>query len=227
MPSTLLRAARRLLLPPPGTRLVPPAGTLALCALTAAAFAGQTLAGDWRCAAGALYNSPSELLPVTRVGGGQAVPVWATLFTYQFLHAGWWHLASNLVVVWCAGTLAEPAWGTARFLAAYLASGAAGAVGTGVVVPHSPEPLVGASLAYCGVLGAYTAQRLSGRLRGWWQAPVVAAEAAAVVLVAWWLGGREHRAAWEGPVVYHLLPFMAAWLVARAWYGLARLRRAR
>jgi membrane associated rhomboid family serine protease len=228
---SLVQTVRRLLLPPAGTRLIPPAGTLVLCFLTVGAFIGQSIAGGerWIRAAGAVYTSVPEILPVTRIGDGQAIPVWLTLFTYMFLHGGWWHLLSNVVVVWCVGALTEPVLGTSRFVLAYLACGVTGALAVGVVFPHSLTPAFGASLAYCGVIGAYAAFRLPHTIRSGGQVLILVLEATTILLVGAWFGVRTIRADWEGSLMFHFLPFMVAWFSVRIWNGLGyvRVRRTR
>jgi membrane associated rhomboid family serine protease len=78
-----------------------------------------------------------------------------TLITYQFLHAGWLHLGSNMLFLWVFADNVEDAFGHVAFAMFYLACGVIGALAHIAVTPGSLSPLVGASGAVSGVLGAY------------------------------------------------------------------------
>jgi membrane associated rhomboid family serine protease len=83
------------------------------------------------------------------------LPAPATVFTSMFVHAGFWHLAGNLLYLWIFGNNVEDAMGHVRFFIFYLLCGVA-AVGAQVLAaPGSIVPMVGASGAISGVLGAY------------------------------------------------------------------------
>lgn len=80
---------------------------------------------------------------------------WPTLVTSMFLHGGWMHLLSNMLFLWIFGDNVEDRMGHARYLAFYFLCGAV-AVGAQVLAePGSSVPMVGASGAIAGVLGAY------------------------------------------------------------------------
>ena len=80
---------------------------------------------------------------------------WPTLFTSMFLHGGWFHLLSNMWILYIFGDNVEDRMGSGRYLVFYLMSGlVAGLVQAGVQ-PGSLIPTVGASGAIAGVLGAY------------------------------------------------------------------------
>lgn len=74
------------------------------------------------------------------------------LLTHMFLHGGWLHIIGNMLYLWVFGDNVEERLGSARYLLFYLLAGIAAAVGQGLV---SPSPMVGASGAIAGVLGAY------------------------------------------------------------------------
>lgn len=93
------------------------------------------------------------------------VPPDATLVTYAFLHADFWHLASNMLFLWVFGDNVEDALGHFRFLLFYLLCAAAGALFHGIVAPESEMPLIGASGAVAGVVSAY--MLLHPRVRIW------------------------------------------------------------
>ena len=79
----------------------------------------------------------------------------ATLVSSQFIHAGWLHVISNMLFLWIFGDNVEDTLGGVRYLVLYLLSGVAGAVAQALTSGSSPIPLVGASGAIAGVLGAY------------------------------------------------------------------------
>ena len=79
----------------------------------------------------------------------------AALFSSLFLHAGAGHLAGNMLYLWVFADNVEDAMGHLRFLLFYLACGALASLGHAGLHPSSDIPLVGASGAISGVLGAY------------------------------------------------------------------------
>jgi membrane associated rhomboid family serine protease len=85
----------------------------------------------------------------------QLVPAWATIFTSLFLHGGWLHLIGNMLYLWIFGDNVEDAMSRPRFLVFYLACGAAAALAQSLAAPGSTVPMIGASGAIAGVLGAY------------------------------------------------------------------------
>jgi membrane associated rhomboid family serine protease len=78
-----------------------------------------------------------------------------TLITYQFLHGSWMHLASNMLIMWILADNIEDAFGHVGFVVFYLACGVLAALTHAFLAPGSPVPLVGASGAIAGVMGAY------------------------------------------------------------------------
>lgn len=78
-----------------------------------------------------------------------------TLVTSVFLHAGWLHLLGNMLFLWVFGDNVEDSMGHLRYLVFYLICGTAAAMAQMWVFPDSRVPLVGASGAIAGVLGAY------------------------------------------------------------------------
>lgn len=93
-----------------------------------------------------------------REGGPPLFPdksVWLAVLTSMFLHGGWLHLGGNVLFLWVFGNNVEDHLGPVRYLLVYLL---AGVVATGahvLVAPDSTVPLVGASGAIAGVMGAY------------------------------------------------------------------------
>ena len=78
-----------------------------------------------------------------------------TLLTAQFLHGSILHLVSNMLYLWIFADNVEDRLGHGRFLLLYLASGIIAGVAQILVSPRSTIPMVGASGAIAGVLGAY------------------------------------------------------------------------
>ena len=78
-----------------------------------------------------------------------------TLLTHQFLHGGWFHLIANMWFLWIFGDNVEDAMGPVRFATFYLLCGLAAAAAQIMTEPGALVPMVGASGAIGGVLGAY------------------------------------------------------------------------
>ena len=83
------------------------------------------------------------------------VPDWVTMFTSMFMHAGFLHLAGNMLYLWTFGKTIEDRFGHFPYLVFYLVAGIVAAVAQSLVDPDSLVPMVGASGAVAGVLGAY------------------------------------------------------------------------
>ena len=83
------------------------------------------------------------------------VPATMTLFTSMFLHGGWMHLLGNMLYLWIFGDNVEASLGHRRYLLFYVLCGVAAALAQGFVAPNSAIPMIGASGAIAGVLGAY------------------------------------------------------------------------
>ncbi len=113
-------------------------GTRADEALTAFGFTPNTFT----------HSSPEQ--PVAL-----GLPVWATILTSMFLHAGWLHIGGNMLYLWIFGNNIEDAMGHVKFTVFYLACGVAAALTLVAMDPTSHTPVVGASGAISGVLAAY------------------------------------------------------------------------
>ena len=83
------------------------------------------------------------------------VPPATTLLTSMFLHGGFMHLAGNMLYLWIFGNNVEDSMGHGRFVAFYLLCGVAAGLAQALVNPGSEIPMIGASGAISGVLGAY------------------------------------------------------------------------
>jgi membrane associated rhomboid family serine protease len=78
-----------------------------------------------------------------------------TPLTSMFLHGGWLHLIGNMWFLWLFGNNVEDSMGHARYLFFYLISGLAAAATQTFINPNSAIPMVGASGAISGIMGAY------------------------------------------------------------------------
>lgn len=84
-----------------------------------------------------------------------SVPAWLTPLTSMFMHGGWFHLIGNMWFLWLFGRNVEDVMGPARYTAFYVLAGLAAAAAQVVADPGSALPMVGASGAISGVMGAY------------------------------------------------------------------------
>jgi membrane associated rhomboid family serine protease len=78
-----------------------------------------------------------------------------TVFSSMFLHGSFFHIAGNMLYLWIFGNNVEDTLGHGRFILFYLASGVVAAATQTAVGPDSTVPMIGASGAISGVLGAY------------------------------------------------------------------------
>jgi membrane associated rhomboid family serine protease len=94
--------------------------------------------------------------PAVSYGGDAlAIPERATLLSYMFFHGDVMHLFGNMLFLWVFGDNVEDAMGHVRFLIFYLACGVAAAMLHALMLPDSPDALIGASGAVSGVIAAY------------------------------------------------------------------------
>ena len=115
------------------------------------------------CALGLVPGELLHLLPAgTRIAVGPDLHCvlgesagWLTPLTHMFLHGGWLHVIGNMWFLWIFGNNVEDSMGHARFAAFYLLCGLVAAAAQIVANPASGIPMVGASGAIGGVMGAY------------------------------------------------------------------------
>jgi len=149
-------------------QILTPVVTLALIGANLAAWAllqglgGEDALASSLCTLGLLPGEvtglapPGSLVQLTQSKGCVTkAGVWYTPLTSMFLHGGWMHLAGNLWFLWVFGNNVEDAMGHARFLFFYLLCGLAAAALQVASQPASLVPMVGASGAIGGVMGAY------------------------------------------------------------------------
>jgi membrane associated rhomboid family serine protease len=80
---------------------------------------------------------------------------WIYIFSSMFLHGGWFHIINNMWVLYIFGDNVEARMGGIRYLIFYLLSGIAAGLLQSYILPSSEVPMIGASGAIAGVLGAY------------------------------------------------------------------------
>ena len=83
------------------------------------------------------------------------VPPWGTLFSSMYLHAGFMHIIANMLFLWVLGDNVEDSLGHVRYLCFYSICGIIAALAHSISDPVSHIPMIGASGAVSGVIGAY------------------------------------------------------------------------
>jgi membrane associated rhomboid family serine protease len=78
-----------------------------------------------------------------------------TVFTAMFMHGGFFHLGGNMLYLWIFGNNIEDKLGHLRFIIFYIFCGIVAAYSHAIIDPHSLTPMIGASGAISGILGAY------------------------------------------------------------------------
>ena len=145
-----------------------------------------------------------------------------SVLTSMFLHGGWLHLLGNMLFLWIFGNNVEERFGRLGFLLFYLFSGYVAAYGFALANPESTQPLVGASGAVSGVLGAYLV--LYPLARVWSLVPILffipLKLPAWLVLGMWfvlqWVYSAGYAVSEAGTVAYlaHILGFAVGVLIA-------------
>lgn len=133
--------------------------------VTYALIAGCVLVFLWQLGLGDAGNQraafrfgvvPAVLLGEARLPPGLGgVPPALTVFSSMFLHGGFMHLAGNMLYLWVFGNNIEDLLGHLRFTVFYAICGLAAALAQALHAPDSTIPMIGASGAISGVLGAY------------------------------------------------------------------------
>ncbi|MBI4839922.1 MAG: rhomboid family intramembrane serine protease [candidate division NC10 bacterium] len=94
-----------------------------------------------------------------------AEPRLLAMFTSMFMHGGWLHLIGNMLFLWLAGGSLEDRWGRVFFPVLYVVSGVAGTLTHAAMHAQSTMPLVGASGAIAGLMGAFLVRQATTRIR--------------------------------------------------------------
>ena len=152
-----------------------PAVTVALIALNVLVYLSE------------LGLSASELEIFVRAHG--LIPAyfaWTDVFSSMFVHGGLLHLAGNMLYLWIFGDNCEDRMGHGRFLAFYLLCGITAALAQTFVSADSLVPMVGASGAVAGVMGAYFVLYPRSRVLTLFPFPLVVFEMPAVYLLGLW-----------------------------------------
>lgn len=133
------------------------------------------------------------LIPVELYKGidliGHPVPLYMTVFTSMFVHGSLFHVGGNMLYLWIFGNNVEDSMGHLRFIVFYLLSGIAAAFAQIAVNPASQVPMVGASGAVSGVLGAYLLLHPHARVMtlisfGWF---IRFVEVPALIVLGFWI----------------------------------------
>ena len=137
--------------------IITPFVNYGLIVACAAAFLWQLSLGENGQAAVAVFGfTPGHLFAGSETDPRlTAVPAGTTIFTSMFLHGGWMHFLGNMLYLWIFGDNIEASLGHRRYLVFYIVCGVAAALAQGLSAPTSEVPMIGASGAIAGVLGAY------------------------------------------------------------------------
>jgi membrane associated rhomboid family serine protease len=132
---------------------ITPIVTVTLLVVNVAAFVYQLSLG----AEGEAFVAVFGAVPLALFGGEtfSPIPPFLTVVTAMFLHGGVMHLGGNMLYLWIFGNNIEDSMGHGRFLVFYVLCGVAAAYAHAVTAPESTVPMIGASGAISGVLGAY------------------------------------------------------------------------
>ena len=151
-------------------------------------------------------------------------PIWLTIFTAMFLHGGLMHIGGNMLYLWIFGNNVEDVLGHFRFLVFYLLCGLLSAAAQIGFSLGSPVPMIGASGAIAGVLGAYYVKFPQTRVLCvvFFFFITLVWVPAGLVLLLWFLLqvldslGMVGRQAAGGVAVFaHIGGFVAGWILVR------------
>ena len=93
-----------------------------------------------------------------------AVPAYMTIFSSMFMHGGWMHLIMNMLFIWVFADNIEDNLGPRNFIIFYILCGIGAAMAHVLMDTHSQIPVIGASGAISGVLGAYIINHPKARI---------------------------------------------------------------
>lgn len=117
-----------------------------------------------------------------------SVDPWLSVITSMFLHGGLMHLAGNMVYLWVFGNNIEDSMGHVRFVVFYLVCGAVAALTQAFVEPDSSIPMIGASGAVSGVLGAYLVLHPHARITVlFFYGLITTVNLPAMAVLGWWI----------------------------------------
>lgn len=127
-----------------------------------------------------------------------AHPTGISYLTHMFLHGGWLHIIFNMWFLWLAGIILEDTWGRAIYPAFYLIAGLAACLFHGWMNPGALVPMIGASGAVAGLMGAFLARYPKTKIE-----------------MAWFFFLRFRAYRFKAPA-YTLLPL---WALSEVFYG--------
>jgi rhomboid family protein len=131
--------------------------TIGLIALNVLAFLYQTSIGTGgeRAAEAFVFEFGATPCRITGACPADFPSPYVTIFTSMFLHGGFLHVGGNMLYLWIFGDNVEDTLGHARFTLLYFVAGVTAALTQIAINPKSAVPMIGASGAVSGVLGAY------------------------------------------------------------------------
>lgn len=142
-------------------QLVTPYATYGIVSINIAAWIFLQGVGQEPGLSGSICNFgliPGELLQMVSTGQSFCAigePAWHTTITSMFMHGSWMHILGNMWFLWIFGDNVEDSMGSVRFILFYLLCGLAAAAAQVAADPTSQIPMVGASGAIGGIMGAY------------------------------------------------------------------------
>ncbi|OGW02785.1 MAG: rhomboid family intramembrane serine protease [Nitrospinae bacterium RIFCSPLOWO2_12_39_16] len=98
---------------------------------------------------------PYEITHSVDIGPPVQMPVFFTVYSSMFMHGGFMHIIGNMLYLWIFGNNIEDSMGHIRFIFFYLICGTVASLTHIFLAPNSKIPMVGASGAVSGILGAY------------------------------------------------------------------------
>lgn len=159
---------------------------------------------------------PFELTHVTDAISPTPIPLYATLLTSMFMHGDWMHLGGNMLYLWIFGKNIEDFIGHFRFVIFYLFCGVVATLAHVLSDPASTTPMVGASGAIAGVLGAYLAAFPGARILVLMFYFILRVPAL-IVLGAWFLIQLVNASGGMGGVAWyaHIVGFVVGYILMR------------
>lgn len=139
---------------------------------------------------------PAVLFGHATIEGPWVSPL-GSIFTAMFLHGGFPSLAGNMLYLWIFGDNVEDRVGRGRFVAFYLICGAVAALAQALPDTRSTVPMIGASGAISGVLGAYLV--LYPKANVLFALPFLVARVPAVVMLGFWFAAQLARSLLAAP----------------------------
>ena len=168
---------------------------------------------------------PMELTRMADMTPEVPFPFWLSPFTSMFLHGGFMHLAGNMLYLWIFGNNVEDFLGRGKFVLFYIVSGLAAVALYTLFDRNGTVPLIGASGAIAGVMGAYIVLWPKARILTliWIIFIIRLLWLPAVIILGFWIalqvfmGLSSIGASQQGGVAYfaHVGGFAFGWLLMR------------